>query len=362
MNNINLYSKRSFSFWFSATIYAITAGIIIPYITGIVLTGRLPFTIMIGSISPIRSFLIFISPLIGIWLGVFLSTKYLFEKQVARGGRTFVNIATFQLLVILLGIQALSTFSFYERNYDELFVRSISIIITIALFYFFSRRYIRQISSRVGFDEIGKSERQDRSLAKQPKYVDKIFFFGHNISFLIIFTFNLIIAIGLLFFLPSIFTLEHYPTSGWISTTEASDYVSAEKVTFLIALSLSFIFLLFFNIRKAKSRGLLNVFCLLLAFSIVEFVFMGTMSSPHECPSVLYPGFGYYQEVKTCVRTLNHILFIFLFLPLIYGTADAINRKKGNQMVKKRALTLSLGILVFFIIKQTIFVILTLAL
>ena len=81
MNKVSLFFKQSFSLWLSVATYAITAGIFIPRIVDIVLAGRLPFTIMFGQISIIREIFMLISSLIGIWIGVFLSTKYLFKEQ-----------------------------------------------------------------------------------------------------------------------------------------------------------------------------------------------------------------------------------------------------------------------------------------
>ncbi|MBU3918564.1 hypothetical protein KKC63_01490, partial [Patescibacteria group bacterium] len=341
MNKINLFSKQSFLLWFSATTYAITAGIFIPRIVDIVLTGRLPFTItvMVGPISIIREIFMFISPLIGIWIGVFLSAKYLFRQQIARGGKVFIKIATGLLLIIFLAIQILFS---YGNTYEDL-SGLISIIISIIIFYFLSKKYVQRYSSKQMPGEIEKTEKQDYSLAKQPKYMRKVFFFGRDISFLVILVLNLILVFGALFLLPSVFTSQNYPASGWMSVVEASDYVSAQKVAFLIALGLSFIFLLFFNIKRVRGRGLLNLLCLFLILFVVEFVFMGLISSPYEC----YSGIYIQPKAVVCIRTIDYIPTIFLFLPLIYAVADVINREKGRKITTKRVITLFLGMLFF---------------
>ena len=205
------------------------------------------------------------------------------------------------------------------------------------------------------------------TLTRQPKYISKVSLWGHDVSFLLIFFLNIALVLLILILWPSIFAPEIHVNDANIPRSMVwKTYITLEVATFLISFCVALVTFCFFNIKKAKGQGLINLLCLFAALLVVEFVYMGLFVSPHKCPEELIPPacpqfqrdlsdiphFGYYGPGEKCVRIINHIFTVFLFLPLIYGISKVAHRNKRTAIILKRSLMVFVGIMFFAVLKQ----------
>lgn len=133
-------SKKNVSAWYAAATHFLTAGFVIPFVVRII--GVILFALIIKESNPtINGIVTVVLGVIGIWLGIMYSSKYIYKKYVVSNYKSVINLSTLYL-VILEVIFAYFLVINTEVTKTEMYYTLAYYIVLIVSFYLFSKKYI----------------------------------------------------------------------------------------------------------------------------------------------------------------------------------------------------------------------------
>ena len=133
-------AQKKSSNWYIAATHYLTAGFAIPFVVGLVvaLLARMGlFTFLSTQLASVIFSLVI--SVLSIWLGTMYSANYLKKAYIIENKNKIVNLATLYFVVLHFGYFLFQIFRSNKLTSYSL----IGIIITAALFYIFSKKYIK---------------------------------------------------------------------------------------------------------------------------------------------------------------------------------------------------------------------------
>lgn len=124
--------KKEVSAWYAAATFYLTAGFVMPLIFGLIYGFIISPLVGVGTLDTI---LAIVFALLGIWVGIMYSARYIRKAYVIKDKNKIVNLATIYLVVLLL---------LWWVIFLQIPFFLIGYAIRVAIFYFLSRIYVKE--------------------------------------------------------------------------------------------------------------------------------------------------------------------------------------------------------------------------
>lgn len=136
-------SKKESADWYIAATHWLTAGFAIPFVLALVL--GIPLTLILGKENiTLLAFAFIILSILSIWLGVIYSSKYLNKTYIIKNADQIVILSTIYLVLVGGGFRVYKFIQTGVFTYEY-----IGFAIGIIIFYFVSKKYIKNNSAAV---------------------------------------------------------------------------------------------------------------------------------------------------------------------------------------------------------------------
>lgn len=132
--------KKNRPAWYIAATHYLTAGLVVPLICNIVFSYISIFLSLSDTVTYIVALFVVI---VSVWGGVVYSARYINQKYIIQSVNSIVNLSTVYLIVVRL-IYTMGKFNQTGAytNKAELTYTVVVLVITFALFYILSKKYI----------------------------------------------------------------------------------------------------------------------------------------------------------------------------------------------------------------------------
>jgi hypothetical protein len=131
--------KKASAEWYIAATHWLTAGFAIPFVLTLVLSFPLIFLLAkYESNSNLLGTTVALISVVGIWLGVIYSSRYLDKTYVIKDADKIINLATLYLVVVGGGFRVYGTIYAGTFHYTDL-----GFLIGVVVFYFVSKKYVK---------------------------------------------------------------------------------------------------------------------------------------------------------------------------------------------------------------------------
>ncbi len=134
--------KKASAEWYIAATHWLTAGFAIPFVLTLLLS--VPVTLLLAKYANgnyLQGTVFVLVSILGIWLGVIYSSRYLDKTYVIKDANKIINFSTAYLAIIGGGFRVYEVIQTGILHYTDL-----GFLVGVVVFYFVSKKYVKNNS------------------------------------------------------------------------------------------------------------------------------------------------------------------------------------------------------------------------